>query len=151
MTAYYACTTEIHFPKLTPEMEETINELCKLVEWASDANIEQTTADDGKVWMSLQFPEQNCGHGFINELDAALDKLSRYALDGFHVEYEYEREPGVDFYGPTPEAKAKAKREWNLEQAKQHLQDEGIDLRQLLQLLPSLASASAVSAEAQAV
>ena len=100
--------------------------------------------------MNIQFPEQNCGHGFIGEMDSTLDNLARYALDGFHVEYEYQGEPGVDFYGPTPEAKAQAKREWNLEKATQHLQDEGIDLQQLLQLLPSLSSVSAVSAEAQA-
>jgi hypothetical protein len=150
MTAYYACTAEIHFPKLTPEMEDAINELGKLVKWACDASIEQTIADDGTVWMNIQFPEQNCGHGFIGEMDANLDNLARFALDGFHVEYEYESEPGVDFYGPTPEAKAQAKREWNLEKATQHLQDEGIDLQQLLALLPSLSSVSAVSAEAQA-
>ena len=150
MTAYYACTTEIHLPKLTHEMEEAINELGKLIEWATDANVEQTIADDGTVWMSLQFPEQNCGHGFIGEMDAALDRLAGYALDGFHVEYEYQGEPGVDFYGPTPEAKAQAKRLWNLDRAASHLQEEGIDLSQLLALLPSLSSASAVQAEAQA-
>ncbi len=79
-----------------------------------------------------------------------MGKLSQYSLDGFHVEYEYEGEPGVDFYGPTPETKAQAKRLWNLDRAASHLQEEGIDLQQLLTLLPSLSSASAVQAEAQA-
>jgi len=150
MTAYYGCTAEIHLPKPTSETEDAINELGKLIEWATDANVEQAIADDGTVWMNLQFPEQNCGHGFISELDAALGKLSQYALDGFHVEYEYERSPGVDFYRPTPEAKALAKRLWNLDRAASHLKDEGIDLQQLLTLLPSLSSTSAVQAEAQA-
>jgi|GEM_PF-7025946 len=150
MTAYYGCTAEIHLPKLSSELDDVINELGKLIKWACDASIEQTIADDGTVWMNLQFPEQNCGHGFISELDAALGKLSQYAMYGFHVEYEYEGEPGVDFFGPTPEAKAQAKRLWNLDRAASHLKDEGIDLQQLLTLLPSLSSVSAVQAEAQA-
>ena len=150
MTAYYACTAEIHLPKPTPETEDAINELGKLIEWATDALVDQSSADDGTAWINLQFPEQNCGHGFISELDAALDRLAGYALDGFHVEYEYQGEPGVDFYGPTPEAKAQAKRLWNLDRAASHLQEEGIDLSQLLALLQSLSSASAVHAEAQA-
>ena len=79
MTAYYGCTAEIHLPKPTPEMEDAINELGKLVKWASDANIEQTTADDGTAWMNLQFPEQNCGHGFIRELDISLNGSSSHA------------------------------------------------------------------------
>ena len=150
MTAYYGCTAEIHLPKLSSELDDVINELGKLIKWACDASIEQTITDDCTVWMNLQFPEQNCGHGFISELDAALGKLSQYAMDGFHVEYEYEGEPGVDFYGPTPEAKAQAKRLWNLDRAASHLKDEGIDLQQLLTLLPSLSSVSAVQAEAKA-
>jgi hypothetical protein len=64
----------------------------------------------------------------------AIDDLAQYALDGFAVEYVYEGDPGVDFYGPTPETKDIAKRNWNFRKAVHYLEEEGIHLASLLKI-----------------
>jgi hypothetical protein len=78
--------------------------------------------------------EQNCGHAFVKNLDEAIDDFAQYALDGFAVEHVYEGNRSVDFYGPTPEATAIAKRNWHFGKAAHYLKEEGLHLESLLKI-----------------
>jgi hypothetical protein len=53
----------------------------------------------------------------------------------------YEGDRDADFHGPTAEAKAIVKRNWNFARAAYYLEQEGIDLHRLLEL-PVVASAA---------
>jgi hypothetical protein len=109
MSVRYGCSTEIHLPAITSAIAASVKGLKKILKWINDAQINDKSASDGTVWLNVQCPEQNCGHMFIENLEKAIDDLAQYALDGFAVEYVYEGDPGVDFYGSTPETKAIAK------------------------------------------
>jgi len=140
MSAIYGCTAEIHLPPLNTKILRDIENLGRRLEWASDAHLEQESANDGTVWLNVHCPEQNCGHAFIQDLDAAFAELARHAIEGFAVDYVYEGDRGADFHGPTPEATAVAKQNWNFAKAAFYLEQEGIDLHRLLEL-PITASA----------
>ena len=140
MSAIYGCTAEIHLPPPNAEILRVIENLGRRLEWACDAQVEQESASDGTVWLNVHCPEQNCGHAFIEDLDAAFAELARHAIEGFAVDYVYEADRGADFHGPTPESTAVAKRNWNFAMAAHHLEQEGIDLHRLLEL-PVAASA----------
>lgn len=140
MSAIYGCTAEIQLPPLNSEIHSVIEKLATRLEWVSDAQIEQESAGDGTVWLNVHCPEQHCGHAFIEDLDVAFAELARHAIEGFAIEYVYEGDRNADFHGPTPEAKAVAKRNWNFAMAAHHLEQEGIDLHRLLEL-PVAASA----------
>jgi hypothetical protein len=140
MSAIYGCTAEIHLPPPNVEILRIIENLGRHLEWASDAQLEQESASDGTVWLNVHCPEQNCGHAFIEDLDAAFAELAQHAIEGFAVDYVYEGDRGADFHGPTAEAKAIAKRNWNFARAAYYLEQEGIDLHRLLEL-PVAASA----------
>ncbi len=134
MSAIYGCTAEIHLPPPNGEILRVIENLGRRLEWASDAQLEQASASDGTVWLNVHCPEQNCGHAFIEDLDAAFAELARHAIEGFVVDYVHEGDRGADFHGPTAEAKAVAKRNWNFAKAAIYLEQEGIDLHRLLEL-----------------
>ena len=134
MSAIYGCTAEIHLPPPNAEIHRVIENLGRRLEWASDAQLEQESASDGTVWLNVHCPEQNCGHAFIEDLDAAFAELAQHAIEGFAVDYVYEADRCADFHGPTAEAKAIAKRNWNLARAAHYLEQEGIDLHRLLEL-----------------
>jgi len=140
MSAIYGCTAEIHLPPPNAEILRVIENLGRRLEWASDAQLEQESASDGTAWLNVHCPEQNCGHVFVEDLDAAFAELARHAIEGFAVDYVYEGNRDADFHGPTAEAKAIAKRNWNFARADFYLEQEGIDLYQLLKL-PVAASA----------
>jgi hypothetical protein len=134
MSARYGCSTEIHLPAFTPDMATAIEDLKKILKWIDDAQINDESASNGTVWLNVQCPEQSCGHTFIQDLDKAIDDLAQYALDGFAVEHVYDGDQDVDFYGPTPEATATAKRNWNFSKAAHYLEEEGIHLEFLLKI-----------------
>lgn len=141
MSAIYGCTAEIHLPPPNVELLRVIENLGRRLEWASDAQLEQASASDGTVWLNVHCPEQNCGHAFIEDLNAAFAELARHTIEGFAVDYVYEGDRGADFHGPTQEARAVAKRNWNLAKAAHYLEQEGIDLHRLL-AVPVVASAA---------
>jgi hypothetical protein len=134
MSAIYSCTAEIHLPPPNAEIHRIIKNLGRRLEWASDAQLKQESASDDTVWLNVHCPEQNCGHAFIEDLDAAFAELARHAIEGFAVDYMYEGDRDADFHGPTAEAKAIAKRNWNFARAAYYLEQEGIDLHRLLEL-----------------
>lgn len=134
MSARYGCSTEIHLPAITSAIAASVEGLKKIHGWVNDARLNDESASDGTVWLNVQCPEQNYGHSFVKDLDEAIDDLAQYALDGFAVEYVYEGDQGVDFYGPTPEAKANAKRNWNFSKAARYLKEEGIHFESVLKI-----------------
>lgn len=67
-------------------------------------------------------------------MDEAIDDLVQYALAGFAVEHVYEGNRSIDFYGPTPEATAIAKRNWHFGKAAYYLEEERIHLESLLKI-----------------
>ncbi|MVF23139.1 hypothetical protein EVC37_16175 [Methylocaldum sp. BRCS4] len=134
MSARYGCSTEIHLPAITSAIAASVKGLKKILKWINDAQINDESASDGTAWLNVQCPEQNCGHSFVKDLDEAIDDLAQYAPDGFAVEYVYEGDLGVDFYGSTPETKAIAKRNWNFGKAAHYLEEEGIHLESLLKI-----------------
>ncbi|QSA98046.1 hypothetical protein [Methylococcus sp. EFPC2] len=140
MSAIYSCTAEIHLPLPNAENHRVIEKLGRRLEWVCDAHIEQESASDGTVWLTVHCPEQNCAHAFIEDLDAAFAELARHAIEGFAVDYVYEGDRGADFHGPTPGSTAVAKQNWNFAKAAFYLEQEGIDLHRLLEL-PITASA----------
>jgi hypothetical protein len=146
MSAINGCTAEIHLPPPNAEILRVIEKLGRRLDWASDAYFEQESASDGTVWLNVHCPEQNCGHVFIEDLDAAFAELARHAIEGFAVDYVYEGDRGADFHGPTPESTAAAKRNWNFAKTAFYLEQEGIDLHRLLEV-PVAASAVAEDIE----
>lgn len=134
MTAYYGCSANIPLPEISEAIESIIEELRTLLEGADEARIEKESDSDGVVWLRVQCPERNYPHGFIADLESGWNRIAPGALEGFAVEYVYENRQGADFFGPTPEAAALARRRCNFAKAAHFLEQEGIDLRRLLEI-----------------
>lgn len=106
-----------------------------LGEGINDASMEELTDEDGRLWLSVQCPEQGMSHADIQRIDGAMENLAAWAVEGFAVDYFYEDVRETDFHGPTEAAAAKARTVWCLEQAVGFLKRSGVNLEVLEQAL----------------
>jgi hypothetical protein len=82
MTLNYGCTAAISQPKLNPDRVNVVKKPGKGFKFTADAMNVLSINDGANFWNGIQCPEQNCGHGFIRELDFGLDGHPGHAGHG---------------------------------------------------------------------